>query len=457
MPQLCVSSLPTRCKLLSTGPCTRCPQVRVTASGRRRRSRKETSTFILDLSPAKFARERYERSRNKTTARTFTPVPNYVQAVDFVSLVNRHGYPGEEHVVMTADGYLLRIHRIPGSPSRPRAVGKPVIYMQHGLLASSDTWVLMGPQRDLAYILADAGYDVWLGNVRGNTYSRAHVSLSPDYDPAFWEFSYHEIALYDVTAVIDYILIKTAQPSLVYIGHSMGTTISYILLSIKPEYNKKIRLLVSLAPVAFWHAPPRAFVRFLIDNTEAIKSFVTNARIYELFPLTAANAQLAKTTCSDGSIFQQLCMNFVYYSSGYNPEQLNASEVSYVLSYFPAGTSAQTLIHFSQNMRTGDFQMYDHGFIRNLATYKQRQPPMYNLSNIISPVGLFYGKGDALVSPGNPIELSQKLPNVLTIEAVPDEKFSHLDFLWSTDIRKLLNDRIFEFISKTLRQQNSAL
>lgn len=44
--------------------------------------------------------------------------------------------------------------------------------------------------------------------------------------------------------------------------------------------------------------------------------------------------------------------------------------------------------------------MYDHGIIRNLAIYKQRQPPMYNLSNIISPVGLFYGKGDSLVSPG---------------------------------------------------------
>ncbi len=37
------------------------------------------------------------------------------------------------------------------------------------------------------------GYDVWLGNVRGNSLSRSHKWLTPD-DPRFWEWSYGEMA-----------------------------------------------------------------------------------------------------------------------------------------------------------------------------------------------------------------------------------------------------------------------
>lgn len=64
--------------------------------------------------------------------------------------------------------------------------------------------------------------------------------------------SFHQMGYYDLPAMIDYILMKTGQKSLSFVGHSMGATIAYVLLSLRPEYNSKMKLLVSLAPVTSW-------------------------------------------------------------------------------------------------------------------------------------------------------------------------------------------------------------
>lgn len=71
----------------------------------------------------------------------------------------------------------------------------------------------------LAYILADLGFDVWLGNARGNRYSRGHHSMSVESEE-FWDFSWHEIGFYDIPAMINYVLDTTKKDKLDYIGHS---------------------------------------------------------------------------------------------------------------------------------------------------------------------------------------------------------------------------------------------
>lgn len=46
------------------------------------------------------------------------------------------------------------------------------------------------------------GFDVWLGNNRGTMNSRRHTTLDPDVDEAFWNFSHHEFAIYDIPAMV---------------------------------------------------------------------------------------------------------------------------------------------------------------------------------------------------------------------------------------------------------------
>ncbi len=137
------------------------------------------------------------------------------------------------------------------------------------LLCTSGIWTFGPPERELAYMLADQGtlfsilnskltligthvlgYDIWLGNTRGTTWSKDHESLSSD-DPEYWAFEWETAALHDYPAELDYVLGTTGADDLFFVGYSQGTTQYFVLLSEMPEYNDIIRAGFMLAPPIF--------------------------------------------------------------------------------------------------------------------------------------------------------------------------------------------------------------
>lgn len=102
--------------------------------------------------------------------------------------------------------------------------------------------------RSLGYVLADAGFDVWLGNVRGNRYGKSHSALSAKSEK-FWRWSWDEMASFDVPALVDYVVSKAAVPQISYVGHGQGATIGLVAFSKDSELASKIRCFVALAPV----------------------------------------------------------------------------------------------------------------------------------------------------------------------------------------------------------------
>jgi lysosomal acid lipase/cholesteryl ester hydrolase len=176
-----------------------------------------------------------------------------LKARDFGELCDVFGYLFEEHVVLTKDGYLLGLHRLPSPKGEVRrtpgaSTGKPVVYLHHGLLMNSEVWIcLNSEERSLAFALASAGFDVWLGNNRGNKYSKKSIHHKPS-STKFWDYSLDDFAWHDIPDSIEYILDITKASSVGYVGFSQGTAQAFAALSIHPKLNQKVNVFIALAP-----------------------------------------------------------------------------------------------------------------------------------------------------------------------------------------------------------------
>lgn len=160
-------------------------------------------------------------------------------------MIQHEHYPAERHFVQTKDGYILGLYRIP--KTNVQQGKRKTLLLMHGLTAAAPAYLTFGRRKSGGYYFSDAGYDVWIGNFRGNTFSRRHAVLNPN-SPEFWTFSWHEMGVYDLPALIDYILQQTNQTQLAYVGHSQGVTAAFVMLSSLPQYNKKISILHAMTP-----------------------------------------------------------------------------------------------------------------------------------------------------------------------------------------------------------------
>jgi lysosomal acid lipase/cholesteryl ester hydrolase len=82
-----------------------------------------------------------------------------------------------------------------------KAGGKaPVVFCQHGLISLADTWIYNTPETSVAFQLARDGYDVWLGNNRGNVYSKTHTSMVADASSDYFDYSFQKLGQFDLPA-----------------------------------------------------------------------------------------------------------------------------------------------------------------------------------------------------------------------------------------------------------------
>ncbi|KAL1958683.1 hypothetical protein VTO42DRAFT_4026 [Malbranchea cinnamomea] len=365
------------------------------------------------------------------------------RASDFVELCELYGYEAEEHIVQTKDGYLLGLHRLPwrknetglNVKSGEHSVQKRVVYLHHGLLMNSEVWVcLTEEQRCLPFRLVELGYDVWLGNNRGNKYSKKSTRFSPS-STAFWNFSMDQFAFHDIPDSIEYILSVTGQTSLSYIGFSQGTAQAFATLSIHPALNRKIDVFIGLAPAMSPAGLHNGVVDALIKASPDV-----------LFLAFGRRSILSSTTMWQAILYPPIFLRIIDMSLSmlFNWDVTNIS-LDQKLAAYPhlySFTSTKSVVHWFQIIRNKSFQMYDDdvGSVVSIgANNRYYKPAKFPTKNIKTPIVLVYGGRDSLVD----IDVMlRELPRHTV--AMPVAHYEHLDFLWATDVDRHVFPHVFE-------------
>nr|XP_044610699.1 lipase member K isoform X2 [Equus asinus] len=337
-------------------------------------------------------------------------------------IISYWGYPCEEYDVVTKDDYVLGIYRIPHGRGYPRRTApKPVVYLQHGLIASASNWISNLPNNSLAFLLADNGYDVWMGNSRGNTWSRKHLKFSPK-SPEFWAFSLDEMAKYDLPATINFIVEKTGQEQLYYVGHSQGTTIAFIAFSTNPELAKKIKIFFALAPVITVKYTQSPMKKLATLSRKAVKVLFGDKMFYSQ---TFFDHFIATKVCNR-KLFHHICSNFLFTLSGFDRKNLNMSRLDVYLAQSPAGTSVQNMLHWAQ-----------------------LTPPLYNVTKMEVPTAVWSGGQDLVADPKDVENLLPKITKLIYYKLIPH--YNHLDFYLGQDAPQEIYQDLIRLMEECLQ------
>ncbi|KAJ2665082.1 cholesterol esterase [Coemansia sp. RSA 1200] len=428
----------------------------------------------------------------------------------FAEIMEYWGYPYEDHLAETPDGFLLGIHRITGPRGRRiaqaihagtgtgadanadadtdiRTAGtlapedrqvsmrstRPVVLFWHGFMLSSECFVCHPDWVNiLPFRLAEAGYDVWLGNSRGNKYSYKHLRFTPE-DRRFWDFSIDEIATIDVPTTIDFILKETDASSLTYIGFSQGTAQMFMALARNKGLNSKINHFIALAPAS----TPRGFHNSIVDYfTKA-----TPQMLYLMFGRRRAMSLVyfwINMLPRDLYVAAlDLCVRLLF---GWSMDNMSQETKCIVYWHLYSYTSVKAIVHWMQIIRCGKLQMYDddppvyplfwtssnpnepvagldfkythehsrpqsiplsksstkgRAYQRGVLTHWNNDYPLKKISTRIS---LFYGGSDSLSS----VELLCKDLGAVPEESLCFQHYEHMDFLWADTVGVLVYPKV---------------
>ncbi|CAA2988734.1 triacylglycerol lipase 2 [Olea europaea subsp. europaea] len=363
-------------------------------------------------------------------------------------VITELGYPYEAIRVVTADGYILVLERI------PRRDAQKVVYLQHGILDSSMGWVSNGIVGSPAFAAFDQGYDVFLGNLRGLV-SREHVDKNIS-SRQYWRYSINEHGTQDIPAMIEKIHeIKVSelksgrhdqeegssseQPyKLCTICHSLGgaAILIYVITRRIEEKPHRLSRMILLSPAGFHH--DSTFVFTMMEYLFLLVAPVLAPFLPAFYIPTRFFRMLLNKLARDfhnlpavGGLVQTL-MSYVV--GGDSSNWVGVLGIPHYNMNDMPGVAFRVALHLAQMKHSKKFVMFDYGSAAaNMEEYGSPEPldlgEYYGFIDI--PVDLVAGRKDKVIRPSM-VRKHYKLMKEAGVEASYNEfEYAHLDFTFS--------------------------
>uniref|UniRef100_A0A8D0C2R8 AB hydrolase-1 domain-containing protein n=1 Tax=Salvator merianae TaxID=96440 RepID=A0A8D0C2R8_SALMN len=260
-----------------------------------------------------------------------------------------------------------------------------------------------------------------IGNSRGSIWCQKHKNLSAN-QKEFWAFSFDEMAKYDLPALINFVLNKTGQQQLYYIGYSQGAGIGFIAFSTMPDLAQKVKMFFALAPVTRIKYASSPAVKLLNLPERVLRAMLGNKKF---LPRNRLLKKVLTGFCSRG-LFSGACGNVFFLFSGYNTENINMSRVDVYVARFPSGTSTQNIFHWGQ--------------------VTHFTPPIYKIEDMAVPTAVWSGGKDLLSDPKDVALLLSQIKQLVSHKSIPE--WAHLDFIWGLDAPHRMYNEIIDLMKQ---------
>eukprot|EP00250_Pteridium_aquilinum_P023104 c26201_g1_i1 orf=122-1324(+) len=352
-------------------------------------------------------------------------------------VVPYRGYSCQEFVAQTSDGFLLGVQRMWRPDLSGAQMGQPALLF-HGILTGGDVWVLNPPGEGLGFMLADAGYDVWITNYRSTAFSYGHVSYKRS-DKGFWDWSLDDLASEDLTSSLQLVYSKTNRKiHLVSYSEGAQATLAAFSQGLSHELVSRV---VLMAPVSYLTTGPQLIY---IASKLRLQRIYEALNIYELSTRSPGGRQIVDLLCVKSSV--KCYKDWFRVFSGYMC-CINSTRRAFIDKYETQATSVKNLDHYTQQVRLGTFAKYDYGAAENMKRYQQASPPVYDLSKFPCdrlPMLFISSAKDSLANSADVAHLFRDIPSGYQFKMV--DNFGHLDFVFGDTANRVVYDSVLEFL-----------